>query len=89
MNSGTCSTKMQAYIGSKIILASPMSERTFRESKGQEWGGGNEDQHGYIVQYAGKDNYTSWSPKAVFEEAYRPVSNYESTIIGELRCGKM
>jgi len=66
---------MQAYIGSKIILASPMSERTFRESKGQGWGGGNEDQPGYI--------YTSWSPKAVFEEAYRPVSICESTIIGK------
>ena len=78
MNEVQC--KMQAFIGSKIILASPMSERSFRELKGQGWGG-QEDQPGYIVQYAGKDNYQSWSPKAVFEEAYRPVSSEEVRII--------
>ena len=73
--------KMQAYIGSKIILAAPMSERQFRELKGQGWGHGNEDQPGYIVQYAGKEEYQSWSPKAVFEEAYRLVSQEEIRIV--------
>ena len=73
-------TKMQAFIGSKIILAAPMSKRGFAAHKGNEWGG-EEDEAGYLVQYAGKDNYQSWSPKAVFEEAYRPVSSEEVRII--------
>lgn len=34
---------------------------------------------GYRVVYP--DNYVSWSPKAVFEEAYRPVSNGERDLI--------
>lgn len=71
---------MRAYIGAKIILARPMSERNFRELKGQGWGG-QEDSEGYLVQYAGKDNYQSWSPKAVFEEAYRAVSVDEAVFV--------
>ncbi len=34
---------------------------------------------GYKVVYP--DNYVSWSPKAVFEEAYRPVSDGERDLI--------
>ncbi len=74
------STPMKSYIGTKIILALPMSERKFRELKGQGWGG-QEDRAGYIVRYAGKDAYESWSPKAVFEEAYRLVSADEMALI--------
>lgn len=74
------STKMQAFIGTKIVLASPMSERAFRQLKGESWGG-EEDRHGYLVQYVGKDNYQSWSPKLVFEESYRQVSSEEVRII--------
>ena len=51
---------MQKYIGTKIIEAEPMS-------RGQ--GGKAED--GYKVRYP--DGYESWSPKGVFEEAYRPT----------------
>jgi hypothetical protein len=36
-------------------------------------------QPGYKVIYP--DNYVSWSPKAVFEEAYRPVSNGERNLV--------
>lgn len=36
-------------------------------------------QPGYKVVYP--DNYVSWSPKAVFEEAYRPVSEGERDLI--------
>ena len=36
-------------------------------------------QPGYKVVYP--DNYVSWSPKAVFEEAYRPVSDGERDLI--------
>lgn len=45
------------YYGTKRITAWP-----------QQDGFGSE---GYAVQYP--DGYTSWSPKAVFEEAYKPV----------------
>ena len=34
---------------------------------------------GYRVVYA--DNYASWSPKHVFEEAYRPISDGERDLI--------
>lgn len=36
-------------------------------------------QAGYKVVYP--DNYVSWSPKAVFEEAYRPISGGEIYLI--------
>ena len=47
---------MQKYIGTKIIQAEPLTK--------------NYDQPGYKVVYP--DGYTSWSPAAAFEEAYRP-----------------
>lgn len=34
---------------------------------------------GYTVVYA--DHYKSWSPKEVFEEAYRPISESEADIV--------
>lgn len=43
------------YIGTKIIQATPMN--------------GAQGQPGYQVVY--EDGYTSWSPKDVFERAYR------------------
>lgn len=46
---------MRQYIGTKIIHAEPM------EKNGRE---------GYKVVYA-PDGYESWSPKDVFEDAYR------------------
>lgn len=49
---------MKQYIGTKIIHAEPM------EKNGRE---------GYKVVYA-PDGYESWSPKDVFEEAYRETS---------------
>lgn len=38
---------------------------------------------GYRVQYA--DGYVSWSPKAVFEEAYRPVSDGERELVEDTK----
>lgn len=35
---------------------------------------------GYSVSYA--DGYRSWSPKEVFEEAYRLISDGERTLVG-------
>ncbi len=55
---------MKPYIGTKIIQAEP-HEKDYGppETHGQP---------GYRVVYP--DGYTSWSPKAAFEEAYRETS---------------
>lgn len=65
---------MEIAIGTKVIGFRPTTEKTFRELKGQGWGG-HEDVDGYHVQYSNPNGsyYDSWSPKAVFEEAYRPI----------------
>lgn len=52
---------MQSYIGTKIIHAEPQVDHQAGEPR-----------DGYKVVYA--DGYTSWSPKDVFEEAYRQTS---------------
>ena len=63
---------MNKYIGVKMIEAEPMRERTFlSEVKGQDVSN-REDRHGYKVVYP--DDYVSWSPKDVFEEAYRETN---------------
>lgn len=49
---------MKQYIGTKIVQAEPEMA--------------TKDQPGYKVVYA--DGYESWSPKSVFEEAYRESS---------------
>lgn len=61
---------MKKYIGSKIVTAEPMRRSDWHESKGwpipmeEGW-----DREGYKVRY--EDGYESWSPKEVFEAAYR------------------
>ena len=70
---------MQTYIGCKIIQAEPMDECTFLEKeKGQDCFG-RITRAGYKVVYP--DGYASWSPKEVFEEAYRPISHGEKSLI--------
>ena len=64
---------MQSYIGCKIIQAEPMNEEVGRTP------GDNPPRPGYKVVYP--DGYTSWSPKEVFEEAYRPISGKEKLLI--------
>lgn len=61
---------MKQYIGAKIIQA----ERAIKVDgkvlpKGTLVADGIPVEHGYKVVYP--DGYVSWSPKAVFEEAYR------------------
>lgn len=43
------------------------------------WEQEKDGEPGYAVAYS--DNYTSWSPKAVFEEAYRPVTAKEKSLL--------
>jgi hypothetical protein len=62
---------MLKFIGTKIIHAEPMDECKFlREFKGRDTSD-RDTLPGYRVVYP--DGYVSWSPKAAFEEAYRPT----------------
>ena len=73
---------IQQYIGVKQINAMPMTRKEYNELRG--WNvpaDENPDDHGYLVEYidGGQANhpdfsgYISWSPKDVFERAYRPT----------------
>lgn len=66
---------MKKYKGTKVVLAEPMNELTAVELG---YARPNEDNHewreGYHVVYP--DGYHSWSPKNVFEEAYKCFETY-------------
>ena len=54
---------MKQYIGTKIVQAETQELR-YRNEAGKDI-----SEEGYKVRY--QDGYESWSPKGVFEEAYR------------------
>ena len=66
------------YIGTKIVKAWPAYRCTFLGGKtmyicmDEIIPSGGKAEEGYRVQYA--DGYLSWSPKDVFEEAYRETT---------------
>lgn len=75
---------MRRYIGTKLINAKPMTRAEYNAFRG--WtvpADENPNDDGYLVEYVdgGKGNtdhyagYVSWSPKDVFERAYRPSEN--------------
>ena len=74
-NMDKCNLNLKKYIGTKVVEARPMNEID-AESIG--YARKNSDHHeyreGYHVQYTNPDGstYDSWSPKDVFEEAYKP-----------------
>lgn len=62
------------YIGVKVINAKPMTRGDYNDYRG--WTipeNENPADEGYLVVYP--DGYESWSPKKVFEEAYRQCDN--------------
>jgi hypothetical protein len=64
---------MDKYIGTKIVRAEPMTvieaqKLLQRKIKPAVYA----DDDGYLVGYG--DGYQSWSPKDVFEKAYRPIT---------------
>jgi len=69
---------MKTYIGAKIIKAEPMDLHTFQASQGKEISAGD-NVHGYHVEYP--DGYHSWSPKEVFEAAYREIQAAERSLL--------
>lgn len=74
---------MKVYCGTKIVKATPYSRLEYNNFRGWE-PPSDEDgsDEGYLVEYldGGKANteayagYVSWSPKDVFERAYRPTA---------------
>lgn len=74
---------MNKHIGTKLINAVPMTRQAYNDFRGwklpDDENGADE---GYLVEYldGGKpnterfDGYVSWSPKEIFNKAYRPVS---------------
>jgi hypothetical protein len=75
----------QAYIGTKVINATPATRLGYNQLRGWKMPPDeNPNDDGYIVEYTdrivenpphvpGFKGYVSWSPKEVFERAYRPV----------------
>lgn len=72
------------HIGTKLINAKPTNRQEYNDLRG--WAvplDENPADEGYLVEYldGGRPNvpgfagYVSWSPKDVFERAYRPTSN--------------
>lgn len=63
---------MEKYLGVKLISAEPMTLAEYN-SKFNRIVPATNGEEGYKVIY--EDGYTSWSPKEVFEKAYRHVNN--------------
>ena len=65
---------MKKYIGTKVIMAEPMTVTEAQKVLGRELKPATAEEDGYLVEY--KDGYKSWSPKSVFEEAYKPYNDF-------------
>ena len=88
----------KTYIGTKIIRALPMTRQEYNDYR--EWelpADENGADEGYLVEYAdgGRANdsrhagYISWSPKDVFERAYRATEDMTfGAAIEALKVGK-
>lgn len=65
---------MKRYIGTKIIEAEPAYKVDGKTVQPTDWPvpEGSKAEEGYAVRYP--DGYMSWSPKEVFEEAYRQTN---------------
>lgn len=70
--------EMKQYIGTKTVKAMPMTMGEAYErkllKKGVRPSECETDKAGYLVEYP--DGYQSWSPKSVFEEAYKPAETF-------------
>lgn len=71
------------HIGTKMIRATPMTRADYNTLRGWELPANERgEDDGYLVEYldggqanqAGFDGYVSWSPRDVFDRAYRPAT---------------
>lgn len=60
---------MKKYIGTKTVMAEPMTKSKAEEVLGRTINAATPGEEGYLVEYP--DGYKSWSPKNVFDEAYK------------------
>lgn len=65
---------MKKFIGTKVIMAEPMTMTEAQKVLGREIKPATVEEDGYLVEY--KDGYKSWSPKSVFEDAYKPAETF-------------
>lgn len=81
------------YIGTKEIIAFPMNRADYNDYRNWELPDDEDgEDEGYLVEYknGGVANdsrhagYISWSPKEVFEEAYKEISDEEETDIPDM-----
>lgn len=66
---------MPKYIGTKVVQAKPMSLKDAQYVLGREIKPKTIEKDGYLVVY--KDGYCSWSPKSVFDAAYRKLDEMD------------
>ena len=72
---------MKKYIGTKVIMAEPMTMTEAQKVLGRELTQSAVEENGYLVEY--ENGYKSWSPKSVFEKTYHEV---EVMSFGEAIC---
>ena len=65
---------MKKYLGVKIIQAEPMTLAEYND-KFNRVVPATSGEDGYLVQY--EDSYKSWSPKDVFEKAYKEIGDFK------------
>lgn len=74
---------MKKYIGTKMLQATPMNRGDYNKYRG--WtipSNENPNDEGYLVEY--EDGYQSWTPREVFEKAYRDCEGLTFGIAVEL-----
>ena len=73
---------MKKYIGTKMVSAEPMTKgEAFKKNLLKSGVNVTEEdsvQEGYAVEY--EDGYTSWSPKEVFEKAYKLAETFQDRL---------
>lgn len=73
---------MKKYIGTKMVNAEPMTKgEAFKKNllkSGVNVTEEDSEQEGYAVEY--EDGYTSWSPKEVFEKAYKLAETFQDRL---------
>lgn len=78
--------RMPKYIGTKVVQAKPMSLKDAQIVLGREIKPATVEEDGYLVVY--KDGYRSWSPKSVFDAAYRKLVGMDfGKVIEALKSG--
>lgn len=69
---------MKVFVGTKIVMAAPMSDKEFQSYVGREIMTHDFPKEGYKVIY--EDGYESWAPKEVFERCYREITISEKKL---------